>query len=82
MASAGTVTSIAWVTMLTVPPRFTPGEPSALITCTGMLHADGGAFAEAQEIHMHRQILHGIELEVARDDAVLGAVDVEVDRSW
>ena len=27
--------SMVWVTMLTVPPRLTPGDWSALITCTG-----------------------------------------------
>jgi hypothetical protein len=37
MASAGQRTSIECVTMLTAPPRFTPGEVSALRTCTGML---------------------------------------------
>ena len=41
-------------------------------------HADLGAFGEPQEIHMHRQIAHRIELEVARDNPVLGALDVEI----
>ena len=41
-------------------------------------HADGGAFRHAQEVDVHRQVLDGVELEVARDDAVLLAVDVEL----
>ena len=36
MASAEHITSIVWVTRLTAPPRFTPGEISALSTWTGM----------------------------------------------
>ena len=44
--------------------------------------ADDGAFRHAQEIHVHRQILHRIELEVARDHAMLGAVHVEVVAAW
>ena len=36
IASAGQRTSIAWVTMLTAPPRFTPGAASAFITWIGM----------------------------------------------
>ena len=41
-------------------------------------HADGRAFGHAKEIHMHRQILDRVELEVARDHAVLGAVHIEI----
>ncbi len=44
--------------------------------------ADGRAFAEPHEIHVQRQIAHRIELEVARDDAVLGAVDLDVVDAW
>ena len=40
--------------------------------------ADHRAFRHAQEIHVHRQVLHRIELEVARDHAVLLAVHVEM----
>ena len=78
MASAGHSTSIVWVTMLTVPPRLTPGDWSALSTWTGMLTRITAPSAEPQEVDMHRRSLHRIELEVARDHAVLGAVDVEV----
>ena len=67
-----------WVTILTVPPRFTPGAWSAFMTWTGNAHADLRAFAQPQEIDMDGKVLHRIELEVARNDAVLGAVDVEV----
>jgi len=50
------------------------------MTWTGCA-ADLRAFAEPQEIDVHRQVFHRIELEVARDDPLLGAVDVElVDR--
>ena len=44
----------------------------------GNFHADAGAFRDAQEVDVHRQVLDGVELEVARDDAVLGAVDVDL----
>ncbi len=44
-------------------------------------HADLGPYPQPQKIHVHRQILHRIELEVARNDPMLGAIDVElVDR--
>ena len=78
MASAGHTTSTVWVTMLTAPPRFTPGDWSALSTCTGNVDADGGAFRHAQEVDMHRQVLDRVELEVARDHAMLRAVDIEI----
>src|SRR5262249_1491032 len=42
------------------------------------IDADGGILAEPHEVDMQRQIAHGIELEVARDDAVLHAVDLDV----
>ena len=73
-----TSTSTVWVTILTVPPRFTPGACSAFMTWTGMRTRILRAFAQAQEIHVHRQVLHRVELEVARNDPVLGAVHVEV----
>src|SRR5262249_29528631 len=34
--------------------------------------------AETQEVDMHRQVLHRIELELARDHPLLGAVDLEL----
>ena len=34
--SAGHTTSTWWVTILTAPPRFTPGDWSVFLTCTGM----------------------------------------------
>ena len=74
----GRRTSIVWVTMLTVPPRFMPGDWSAFMHVDRNVHADGRAFAEAQEVHMDRNVLDGVELEVARDHAMLGAVDVEI----
>src|SRR3984885_7723421 len=40
--------------------------------------ADGGALAQPHEIHMQRQVAHRTELEVARDDAMLHAVDLDV----
>jgi hypothetical protein len=40
--------------------------------------ADGGAFRHAQEIHVHRQILDRVELEVARDHPVLGTLYIEL----
>ena len=73
MSSGEHTTSTAWVTMLTVPPRFTPGAWSALTHMDRDAHADLGAFAQPHEIDMHRQVLHRIELEVARDDAMLGS---------
>src|SRR5262245_25351572 len=44
-------------------------------------HPDLRAFAQPQEVDLHRQVLHRVELEVARDDPLFGAIDVElVDR--
>src|SRR6185437_14719120 len=40
--------------------------------------ADDGAFRDAEEVHVHRQILNRIELEVARNHPVLGTVHVDV----
>ncbi len=40
--------------------------------------ADGGALAEPHEIDVQRQVADGIELEVARDHAVLHAVNLDV----
>ena len=42
------------------------------------VHADGRALAEPHEVDVNRQIPDRIELEVARDDAMLGAVDVDL----
>jgi len=75
MASARQRTSMVWVTMLTVPPRFTPGDCSAFLTWIGNIDADGGALAEPHEIHMQRQVAHRVELEVAGNNAMLHAVD-------
>ncbi len=78
MASARQRTSTVWVTMLTVPPRFTPGDWSALRTWTGNVDADRRALAKPHEVHVQRQIAHGIELEIAGNDAMLHAVDFDV----
>src|SRR4029079_1881446 len=40
--------------------------------------ADGRAFAEPHEVDMHGRVLHRVELEVARDDAMLFAVELDV----
>ncbi len=71
-----------WVTMLTVPPRFTPGEASAFMHVQRNADADGGAFAEPHEIDMNGKIAHRIEMEVARNHAVLLALEIDVVRSW
>src|SRR4029077_16917294 len=42
------------------------------------IDADRGALAEPHEVHMQRQVAHGIELEVAGNDAMLHAVDLDV----
>jgi hypothetical protein len=44
----------------------------------GDADADFRAVAEPHEIHVHRQVLHRVELEIARNHPVLGAVDVEL----
>src|ERR1700730_18656579 len=44
----------------------------------GEADTDGGAFAEPHEIHMERKIAHRIEMEVARNHAVLLALDIDV----
>src|SRR5271170_67698 len=50
----------------------------------GVLHmdrnvdADRRALAEPHEVNMQRKIANGIELEVARNDAMLHAVDLNV----
>ena len=41
------------------------------------LDVELGALADAQEVHMQREVLDRIELVVARDHAVLVAVDIE-----
>src|SRR5258708_17402731 len=41
-------------------------------------HANLGARTEPQEIHVYWQVLHGIELKVARNDTVFGAVDLKL----
>ncbi len=64
--------------MLTVPPRLTPGADFGIDHVDGMRDADHRALAEPHEIHMQRSVAHRIELEVARDDAMLLAVDLEV----
>src|ERR1700730_14450316 len=42
------------------------------------IDADGSALAEPHEVHMQWQVAHGIKLEVAGNDAVLHAVDLDV----
>ena len=44
----------------------------------GNADPDGGAFAEPHEIDMERKIAHRIELEVARNHAVLVALEIDV----
>ena len=44
----------------------------------GNAYANLRAFAQPQEIDMDGKILDRVELKVARDDAVLGAVDIEL----
>src|ERR1700755_1629526 len=88
MSSADTSTWIAWVTRFTVPPRLVPGGCAAPLDAgrlVGILHVDRHAhtyhraLAEAQEVDVDRIVHHRIELEVARDHAMLGAVDVDVE---
>ena len=42
------------------------------------MHADQRAFGEPHEIDMERDILHRLQLVVARNHAVLLAIDVDV----
>src|SRR6201746_281008 len=44
----------------------------------GNADAGGGAFAEPHEIDMERKIAYGIEMEVARNHAVLLALEIDV----
>ena len=44
----------------------------------GNADADSGAFAESHEVDMNRKIAHGIEMEVARNHAVLLALKIDV----
>src|ERR1700684_11290 len=44
----------------------------------GHADADGGAFAEPHEVDMERKITHRIEMEVARNHAVLLALEIDV----
>src|SRR5579883_1056022 len=41
-------------------------------------HPEGGPFAQPHEIHMNRRVAHRIDLEIARDHPVLGAVYFDV----
>ena len=61
---------MVWVTMLTVPPRFTR-RALRILDMQGNADADGRPFAEPHEIDMDRKIAHRIEMEVARNHAVL-----------
>ena len=63
--------------MLTVPPRFA-WRLLGVHDVDRNAHPDLHAFAQPQEVHVHREILHRVELEIARNDPMLGAVDVEV----
>ena len=78
MLSTEHSSSMVWVTMLTVPPRLTPGDASAVHDVQGNADADGGAFAEPHEIDMDREVAHRIEMEVARNHAVLLALEIDV----
>ena len=44
----------------------------------GNADADGGAFAEPHEVDMEREVAHRIEMEVARNHAVLLALEIDV----
>ena len=44
----------------------------------GNADADGGAFAEPHEVDMQREVAHRIEMEVARNHAVLLALEIDV----
>ena len=68
-----------WRTMFSTPPRLRPGLLRSLMKCHVHLDVELGAGADAQEVDVHREVLHRIELVVARDDAVLLAIDVEGD---
>ena len=79
ICSAGQLRSTVWCTMLSTPPRLRPGLSSWLMKSTCDLDVELGVGADAQEVDVQREVLHRIELVVARDDAVLLAVDVEGD---
>ena len=64
--------------MLTVPPRFTPGADFGVLDVQGNADANGGAFAEPHEVDMDRKITHRIEMEVARNHAMLFAFQIDV----
>lgn len=73
--------SSVWVTILTVLPRLTPGEVSVHHT-QRHADADGRTFAEPHEIDMDREVAHRIEVEVARNDAVLLCPRDRCRKSW
>ena len=79
MLSAEHSRSMVWVTMLTVPPRFTPGRGFGVLQVQGNADADGRAFAEPHEVDMEREVAHRIEVEVARNHAMLLAVEIDVE---
>src|SRR5712671_2698024 len=54
------------------------GRGFRVLDVQGNADADGGAFAEPHEIDMDRKIAHRIEMEVARDHAVLFAFQIDV----
>src|SRR5437762_4717694 len=55
--------SMVWVTMLTVPPRFTPGAASPFTTWRGNAAADRAAFAEPHEVDRDREVTNRTEME-------------------
>ncbi len=69
---------MVWVTMLTVPPRLTPGAASAFWMCRGTLTRMVAPSPSRNEIDVQREITHRIEMEVARNHAVLLALQIDV----
>src|ERR1700730_15271924 len=59
-------------------PALYPGRLVGIDDVDRDAHPDRGALAEPHEIHMDRHVADRIELEIARDDALRGAVDVDI----
>jgi hypothetical protein len=65
--------------MLTVPPRFTPGEVSPFFTCSGTLTRMVASLPSRRKVDMQRMILDRIEMIVARDHTVLATIELDLE---
>ncbi len=79
MFSAGTVRSIVCSTMLSTPPAFRPGRLVFVHEVHRHLDVDDRVLRDAEEIDVDQEILHRVDLVVARDGALVLAADFDLE---